>query len=265
MSVETWVTRLAPEPFRDFLPYTTVSALKVIHPSQVLAKAVEVGGHFSSGHERARHAEQLRASLAQAGLSEGLAVLDRSPVGPLTASWDAPTSRLIGQRVLELYFHLLAWEGPLFLDLRPRYFSWDEQRRQLGFYPSSLWYRPDAEFMARVRALYAGFYRRDEAALARGIELYAWHSRPTAGFAARMEALLRDHFGPGETQDMRFSTAHFRATFDRIFLEVAESGAKLHADLPFLGVELIGLYLTLESLAVPLSPRLAFDTSLSGG
>jgi len=65
------------------------------------------------------------------------------------------------------------------------------------------------------------------------------------------------HFGSaGET---RFQVAHFRSTFESIFTEVAESGAKLHPELTFLGVELVGLYLTLESLNVPLDARAAFE------
>lgn len=43
--------------------------------------------------------------------------------------------------------------------------------------------------------------------------------------------------------------------------------AKLHPELTFLGVGLVGLYLTLEQLQVPLNPREAFEASapLHGG
>jgi len=59
-----------------------------------------------------------------------------------------------------------------------------------------------------------------------------------------------------------FAIAHFRATFDAIFEEVAVSHAKLHPDLTFLGVELVGPYLTLESMNVALDARQAFERAV---
>jgi hypothetical protein len=52
-----------------------------------------------------------------------------------------------------------------------------------------------------------------------------------------------------------------------IFRETADSKAKLHPELTFLGVALVGLYLTLEQLQVPLDPRQAFEENfpLRGG
>jgi hypothetical protein len=100
-----------------------------------------------------------------------------------------------------------------------------------------------------------------------GIDLYGWESHPRAGFSQRIEGLLREHFGPGDAPEMRFSIAQFRSTFDRIFRETADSRAKLHPELTFLGVGLVGLYLTLEQLDVPLNARRAFEASapLRGG
>jgi hypothetical protein len=112
-----------------------------------------------------------------------------------------------------------------------------------------------------VQSLYDGFYRQDERALAKGIELYSWDSDPRAGFSQRIEGLLREHFGPRDALEIRFSIAQFRSTFDRIFRETAESRAKLHPELTFLGVGLVGLYLTLEQLDVPLDARRAFEAS----
>jgi hypothetical protein len=256
---ESWAQRLAPEPFRDFLPYTSASALKVIHVTQVLRKAIDVARHVSSSVDRDRHAAALRVSLNAAGLGDQLSVSTEPAKRLNPAELSELERRLVGERVLALYFHLLRWNGPWFLDLRPRHFGWDAEKALLTFYPSSLWYQPEPDFVSRVRSLYAGFYRADASELAAGIDLYRWNCKPLAGFEQRIEALLRDHFGPGDASEISFSIAHFRATFDAIFKEVADSRAKLHPDLTFLGVELVGLYLTLEALAVPLSPRRAFD------
>ncbi len=254
---EVWA-RLAPEPFRDFLPYASPAALKVVRPAQVLSRALEVAQHVSRPAERAREAARLQDSVERAGLAEVLQIA-AEPGPRLVASSLSPTERLlIGERVLALYFHQLFWDGPLFLDLRPRNFSWSAERQQLSFYPSSLWCRPDGEFMRRLRALYVGFYDADAAQLAEGLELYRWGSDPSPGFTARMQLLLRDHFGPPSGL-ISFAITHFRATFDAIFKEAAQSRARLHPDLTFLGVELVGVYLTLEALGVPLDPRAAFE------
>lgn len=258
-SAEPWVARLAPEPFRDFLPYTSASALKVIHPREVLKRALEVAQHFSRPGERADHAGRLQASLDAAGLGSAIAVASGPRARFVTAELDERERRLIGERVLALYFHLLNWDGPLFLDLRSRHFSWDAARERLYFCPSPLWCRPDPDFMQRLRSLYVGFYDGDQAALARGLALYCWDCEPSAGFSKRIELLLSRHFSPGQSSEMRFSMAHFRSTFDAIFTEAAQSRARLHPELTFLGVELVGLYLTLEALDVPLNPRAAFD------
>jgi len=258
----SWAARLAPEPFRDFLPYTSASALKVIHRAQVLRRSIEVARHVADQHARSRAAKLLQDSLHAAGLDTDLRVLSEPSAGLDAAELSERERGMIGERVLSLYFHLLHWDGPLFLDLRPRHFLWVAERNQLCFFPSSLWCAPDADFTQRLRALYAGFYRGDKQALARGIELYRWDCSPSDGFTERIEHLLRRHFGAAGASTTHFSIAHFRATFDAIFEEVAASDAKLHPDLTFLGVELVGLYLTLESLNVPLDAKRAFERSV---
>jgi hypothetical protein len=255
----TWAVRLAPEPFRDFLPYASPSALQVIHAPQVLKRALEVAQRFSQPSGRERHAAALEASFAAAGLDAELGV-SKAPAARLeVAGLDEAERRVIGQRVLALYFHLLHWHGPLFLDLRPRHLTWSAEEGRLLFHPTSLWCRPDADFMGRLRSLYAGFYEDDVQALEQGIELYKWQCEPTPGFAQRIRQLLRAHFGPADATAVTFSIAHFRSTFDAIFKEAAASRARLHPDLTFLGVELVGLYLTLESVGVPLDARAEFE------
>lgn len=260
MAVE-WAIRLTPEPFRDFLPYTSLSALKVIHTGKVLPRALEIAKRYGSSSAREGAARSLAASLRAARLPIQVAP---SPVSPLdTGALSEETRAAIGAHVLDLYFHQLQEAGPWFLDLRPRHFAWDDAQRVLTFFPSGLWYEPDPDFRRRVRSLYAGFYQQDPSALAEGIQLYGWDSSPSAGFSRRMERLLREHFGAAETGGTHFSIKHFRDTFDRIFRETAESKAKLHPELTFLGVGLVGLYLTLESLQTPLDPRRAFEASVA--
>src|SRR3954469_2861127 len=71
---ESWAARLAPEPFRDFLPYTSASALKVIHVKQVLSRALSVAQHVGDESARARVALRLQESLRAAVLAEVLEI-----------------------------------------------------------------------------------------------------------------------------------------------------------------------------------------------
>src|SRR6478752_4578077 len=163
-----WAMRLTPEPFRDFLPYTSLSALKVIHTGRVLTRALEIVQHYGSDAARTRAAQTLATSLSTAGLAIEIA---RSPVAPLNVTALSPEARAeIGASVLGLYFHQLHGRGPWFLDLRPRHFAWNDAQRSLSFFPSGLWYEPDPAFRLRVQALYEGFYRQAPAALATGVE-----------------------------------------------------------------------------------------------
>ena len=195
MTSEAWAARFAPEPFREFLPYVTPSALRVIHTTQVLRRALEIAQQLTNTGERSREAQRLGESLERAGLGGHIGVTDELGGRLDPAQLGADERIVIGQRVLALYFHQLHWQGPLFLDLRPKHFSWNRERQQLLFSPNSLWFRPDPEFMVRLRALYAGFYAGDSAQLAEGLELYRWQSSPSPGFSARIEQLLRTHFG----------------------------------------------------------------------
>jgi len=241
------------------LPYTSLSALKVIHTADVIKRALKIAQHYGSDAARLRAAQDLAASLSTSGLGIQVA---RSPLAPLdVTALSAETRAAIGSRVLDLYFHQLQGNGPWFLDLRPRHLAWHDAQRSLSFFPSGLWYQPEPDFRRRVQSLYEGFYRQDRPALAAGIELYSWNSHPRAGFSQRIEGLLREHFGLSDAPEIRFSIDQFRSTFDRIFRETADSRAKLHPDLTFLGVGLVGLYLTLEQLDVPLNARRAFEAS----
>ena len=103
-NAESWAVRLAPEPFRDFLPYTSASALKVIHAREVLKRALEVAQHYSQTGERAREAARLQASLEAAGLGSALLIADEPRAQLATAELSQRERALIGERVLALYF-----------------------------------------------------------------------------------------------------------------------------------------------------------------
>ncbi len=83
-----------------------------------------------------------------------------------------------------------------------------------------------------------------------------WGCDPSRPFSARMQHLLQNHFGPPGEQ-IGFAMPQFRATFEAIFNDAAQSRSGL-PKLTFLGVEPVGLYLTLELLGGPLSPRAGF-------
>ncbi len=243
------VVQMVPKAFREFLPFVSPSGLRVVHKEKVLGLALEIVGRTANQKRYEDEKAQVAAALRASGLD-----IDVGPPPPESAWAEiAPEDRkAAGEALLTLYFHLVFAPGPLFLDLRPGHLGWDSGRKRLRWEPSRLFHLPSEDFRSRVTDLYRGFFARDALATKRGIDLYQWESDPVPGFEARMENLMRSHFGDAESKDVLFSMPHFRDTFHLIFEEAIQSRSRFHPELTFLGTTLAGLYLSLEKIAVPL-------------
>lgn len=254
---------MTPEPFREFLPYVSPSALRIMHTDAVLSRALSIAaGKFRSSELRAR-SESLRAILNSGSLDSRIRIVEAiEPVFSLgdPKKRESEIRREIGERVLELYFRMTCAGGPLFLDLRPTNFGWRDGF--LEFAPPAISLLPDEDFTKCVADLYAGFYLHDETRFRRGMELYAWKCKPRDGYLERLHGMLREHFGAAERGTMQFEIANFRATFHQIFVAATEERAKFHPDLAFLGAALVGVYLTLGALDIDVSPYAAYSRAV---
>lgn len=261
--IEAWVKKVTPAPFGEFLPYVSPSALKVMHVEAVLSRAVGIARNRMADAKRVGAAEVLRAQVRDLGIRVAeVGGPDASRTGGEDRIDAAPANErgAIAERILELYFRMTCFHGPIFLDLRPDRFRW--RAGVLEYYPDGLFCEPTEEFSARVADLYAGFYDSDPARFERGLTLYAWDCRPKAGYLGKMRELLRAHFGTAERGAMRFEISRFRETFHAIFVEASREGGKFHPDLAFLGAALVGVYLSLEALGVEVRPIDAYRRAM---
>lgn len=257
---DSFISRLIPSAFREFLPFVSPSGLRVVHKEKVLSLAVEIATRMASQSKYAAEVARIETAIKATSLAEKLTVVHENGTPLETQTLSAKTREKIGETVLELYFFMVREPVAFFLDLRPQFFSWDEKQERLLWRPSRLWYRSSAEFSLRIQDLYRGFFLRDENATESGISLYRWEARPKSGFDDRMEVLMRKHFGDAESEKISFSISHFRETFHLIFEEAIESGSRFHPELTFIGTALAGLYCTLEAIQEPLDVAKAYGS-----
>lgn len=246
---------LVPKPFQEFLAYVSPSALRVIHKDKVLGLALDIVGRTLSRGDYDRDCAIWKAAVEKANLEVDVVDKIETPLSlaPVT------DGKLIGERILEVYFLLIHAEVPLDLDLRPNHFGWNSETKRLLWCPSRLRHRRSAEFHARVVDLYRGFFADDRVAAGRGLELYRWDSAPADGYDERMESLLRIHFGDVRSGPIRFDMKHFKETFHLSFEEAIRSKSRFHPELTFLGTALAGLYVTLGGLDIALDVRSAYE------
>lgn len=179
--------------------------------------------------------------------------------GPLA---DPQLRRLIGQRVLELYFAQLMRPaeqagGVTLLDLRPARLGVaaeelvDQGAQTLRWAPNRFYLRFSDAFGRAVQGLYLGFYRDDERRFAAALE--------TLELGAA-EQLFRRHFGDGRAPQ-RFALSQLLDTLHEVFMLCDREGVRLSGEFVALGFYLTSLYQTLELLDVPLDVRAAFDAA----
>lgn len=257
---DSFISRLVPSAFREFLPFVSPSGLRVVHKEKVLSFAVEIATRMTSQNKYAAQVSRIESAIKPTSLAQKIRVVQEIEKSVDTQTLSAEKREEIGETVLELYFFMIRQPVAFFLDLRPQFFSWDEKNERLLWRPSRLWYLPSSEFSKRLQDLYRGFFLRDGDATKSGISLYRWEAQPKAGFDDRMEVLMRKHFGDAESEKISFSISHFRDTFHLIFEEAIASGSRFHPELTFIGMALAGLYCTLEAIQEPLDVAKAYNS-----
>ncbi len=250
--MQKWAMSVTPESFKGFIPYASPSSLQVIFPTEVLELALKIAkrsvqGGVSSSELPAHWLERMRGA--------GIEVVFGSVQGLKVDLLSLEERTEVGEKLLEFYFLSQQLDGPLFLDIRPDQLEWTRETRVLKVKAGGLVHHPSTLFRESVQALYRGFYFDDPAATAQGVQLYAWKNTGNPRLLEKMDQLLKKHFGQGDQDSVRFSISHFKESFHAIFEAAKTEKSKFHPELTFLGVMLVTLYLTLESLDVPLGVR----------
>jgi len=229
--------------WRQLLDFVSPSLFDVMPMRELLAQGRELGAN-AAGRSFAGVRERAQARLDTADLAVRLEP-NRSLEPPVPS-----LRRALGQRALEVYFAQLLRGDEALLDLRFACWTQREPEAAPVWAPRPLWLSWDPEFLGGVRDLYAGFYRDDDGAYARGVE------RLGLGDAG---ALLRQHFGEGDQRAVRFDSAAFQGTFHQVFVRCRDQGISLHRNFLALGVYLATLYDLLEGLDEAFDVRDAFE------
>ncbi|MBY0515294.1 MAG: hypothetical protein K2P81_00190 [Bacteriovoracaceae bacterium] len=155
--------------------------------------------------------------------------------------------KMLGEKILSLYFKQITQTGPMFLDLRLSGFSVSE--KGYGWNPTSLWAQFTDGFVEGIRELYNGFYFQDNELFKRGLVLSglvqeSWSEEDKE----KMASLFKAHFGQALDAPMKFKLDEFQKSFQSVFSFLLEKKVKLTTDFLLLGVMLVTLYLSLEEL-----------------
>ncbi|RYZ77806.1 MAG: hypothetical protein EOP04_30790, partial [Proteobacteria bacterium] len=178
---ERALSSLVPKSFQDFLGYVSPGALGVVHKERVLKMAVSIAQHSVGSEHYQKAYLQMEQVLSEQSLP--ISMTDQALARQLGQQDLAEATRKrVGELVLSLYFVMIESEVPLFLDLRPAQFYWDESQQILQWHPSKLFHVPGHDFHYRIQKLYEGFFENNPIATEVGIELYRWESKPKAGF-----------------------------------------------------------------------------------
>ncbi len=170
---------------------------------------------------------------------------------PFSNSKVAIPSSKLGEEILKLYFAQLFSPHGVFLDLRTHHF--ESVDSGLVFHPNSLWVLFDSQFRSGLIRMYQGFYLQDDALLELGlIETGLLKPYWPAETKNELKNLLKSHFGNSFEEGMIFSLDHFKSSFIKIAHFLITNKVKISPHFMFLGIDLVSLYIGLETIRAPL-------------
>jgi hypothetical protein len=150
---------------------------------------------------------------------------------------------------LEIFFTQLFAGHEALLDLRAEKLAAAEGGA-LHWRPGALYIHWQPEFLEGLRQLYRGFYLGDGARFDAGLQ--------QLNMAGSGDA-LRNLLGRDDPRNTRFDVDAFHKSFHELFVSYRDRGVPLHRNFLPLGVSLMCLYATLDSLDVSLDVRAAVD------
>jgi hypothetical protein len=238
---------LVPKEFKPFLKRVSPAAFKVVDWKRALKTSSQLSKRYLTGEGQ----EDLQDGLS-GHLPEGVQ-FGRGTQGLLSLV----NPEEVGEKILGVYFAQLQAEEGCFLDLRAQ--CWSGEGETVYWNPSNLWVTFSSEFRQGLQQVYWGYYQNqsefmDQGVLQMGLVTPDMDNEQKA----EIKKLLIDHVGSENNEAMRFSLDKFEASFDQFFLTLKSRGQRLPADFLFLGVYLVLLYSTLESLGVPLNVKRAY-------
>ncbi len=231
--------------FSGLFRFVSPSFFKVVSPKVIFQIATQIKRNQSDLESWEKVASSYGESLNRAALG----VQIHGSAGRVDSSGSL-SSRDLGHRTLELFFHQVLTQDNWILDFRTEAF--ETRADGVLWKPKNYYFAPSTPFVNGVRGLYRGFYSGNDS-------LFDQSLRELQMEAARES--LKAHFGQGDQSSVEFKLKVFQETFTQVFEDCAKSGTQVQGDFFVLGLMLLGLYERLESLGLPLDVRSAFETA----
>jgi hypothetical protein len=237
--------------FANLFRFVSPSFFRVVSPQILFKIATQMKSNQADQKAWAELFEFYTEKLFQAGL--GVTIQSESEGGGSRVDLIAvkTNSGELGHLILELFFYQIFESENWVLDFRAEAFQSSEG--QLKWVPKRYFFRVSPSFAEGIRGLYRGFYLGDEELFTRALK--SLNMEP-AGES------LKAHFGQGDQSSVRFKLKVFQETFTQVFEVCAQSRTQVQGDFFVLGLMLLGLYESLESLDSPLNVRGAFESAL---
>jgi len=158
--------------------------------------------------------------------------------------------------LLKLYFDQLQSPEGFVLDLRAKFFKFEEQK--LSWNPSNIWYQLDENFRVSLLNIYKGFYFEDDEMFRQALVEIGLGRDLEKDKLDELEELFKKHFGTGGSEPIYFKLGEFQDSFYHLFKFFVDNKVALSKDFLFLGIYLVTLYMSLEASGCKLDVKKAF-------
>lgn len=231
--------RILPGVLKELMKHVPTVLFKTVEWGELAAELPKISKRVLSGEGREAIFESQKNFLQTLGIH-----FEYDALKGKDASED---NQKMGDQILRLFFAQLLSPHGLFLDLRRSHFSY--QNSQLHWHPSSLWTQFSEEFRVGLIKVYDGFYLGKEGLFTEGLEGIGLLSRnwPQAD-QEKLCALFKSQFGNGQESAMTFDLDEFQRSMIGLAEFLLEKKVRISKDFLYLGINLVTLYSTLESL-----------------
>jgi hypothetical protein len=241
-----------PTEFRPLLSCVTPNVFRVIEWQKILSFAPTIAKQIATG----QGIDTLATHLAPIVPKNILLTSDLTHFPDRTSSLRPED----GSSILSLYFSQFKSTEGVFLDLRPSNFNLS-QKGQILWLPNGLWKRPEPSFQNGMVSVYKGYFLDQPELIRSGlIQVGLIRDSFSASLVSKVEQMILSNLG-GETSSRKFAVSHFTKNFENLFQFLIKEKIVLSPDFFYLGIQLAGLYIHLETLGGAYNVRQAFLAS----
>lgn len=242
-------TAFLPPHFKDLIRFVPTILFEVTEWSSLLSESTSLSMRMLSGQGRDNVVNHLKNHFGdQYEFGNSSLVLK---------DLNLEQKKDFAEKILSFYFALVLSPKEKFLDLSLETFYLSKDK--LGFNPTNLWSEFSPSFQSGIRAIYHGFYEENQAEFMNGlIQTKLIDTSWSDSDKKIMHDLFYSHFGNAKNEEMFFNISKFQESFHEVFKFLLQKKVKINPDFLKLGIMLVTLYTSLETLEVKISPHKCF-------